>query len=263
VKYAVDVILRKADELSADWLSQLETGLVDDDFIEYAVEATLSALSLSPLSAKAVYNSLIHLRGRRVEQPFLFREAWRLAGNRHRLRSTAAVPPWRGAKYAEWCPLQIKSAEPARVNERPGWAFVGTFLAGSPAGERIKFQWSRRYCHYIALELGFSRRRQEGRTVFEAGEQLVLFRFEVRVDPAFSYDDRPGFRLIRVPSSALKYNRELLKLRRRDSVETLCPYGFRASLPCHRCRIGYDRCDSGTRPVTPTDVLETIEPLRR
>ncbi len=259
---SVDVVLKKADMLATSWFETLDGDPATGDKLEAIAAAALKILSLPPTSRSAVLDSILHWRGKCPEQKTLRKEAWRLAGNADRLLATALVPPWRTQLTAEWCAVVVRSAVPDVWQGKDAWKFEGLVVYGSPAGERLTFMWGKKRCHFMARQFGFGQLSSPIATVFMSGAQFVRFRFEALITPETCRNGRPAFDQVRIPSACAKHNRELLRLRRRDRPETRCKFGAPGSVPCHRCGVGYDRCDRGTAPATSPAILEKIEPLK-
>lgn len=206
--------------------------------------------SCFPLTIRydVVFASLMNLAGKKLTPEVIRAAAWRLAGNMNKLKIGEPVPEWVRQTTLEWCPVNIKRANPGRgYDGKFGFFYEYDILAGTPAGLRFNKFWSMKYIRFIARELGFKKTRKAHYRLLD-GHELVGMRLYLLFDPVISKDDKPIAYHFAVPNSCKVFNTRLLELRYRIVP---CPEGYSLEeVPCHNCPFGYDKCSAGCHPKT-------------
>lgn len=209
------------------------------------VQAVHDLLSVK-VPVRVTFDSLVHLAGLTLSEDLFHDTAWRLAGNRRRLRNYTAVLPWNRQVEDEHVPVQITGVRRAFAGDgKPGADMDFKILAGSPAAMCITKFWTRRYCHFLAKGFGFS--KPWGKYPFEDVFQFYGLRLTVLIDcklsrtePVFEHilEDKGKLQ----PQALYDYNRELLRLRSRPQGYFHCPRNYQPSVRCHHCSAGVDQC---------------------
>lgn len=218
--------------------------LVGDNFAAF-VHTVARAFPKAPRDA--VSESCRQVLGQTLTLKQAERFAWRMAANAARLRAGRPVRPWDGQQEAEWVAVQIRSAVPGCDRRQTAGAhFLLMVLSGSPCPTSCTKFWTQGQYRYLSRQLGFIRARS-GRAglPFENVHELVGLRLCVLLTPELSRTELV-FREVGVPDSFRKFNRSVIKQRRR--IGFVCPRGYLHA--CHRCVVGYDQCPMGTHPVT-------------
>lgn len=188
-----------------------------------------------------------HLYGRYLSKALAKEEAWRLAGNLHRLRALEHVPLWTGHVHDEWVPVQVVASSPYRTAKGSvGRIFDLRILAGYACTQLTSKFWSTRYCYYLSRLLGFDRSNKP--LAMTQPQELVGMRCYVllKANERAVDADKPHFEQLHIPASLRAYNRKLVKKRQR--IGFACPKKF--SHPCYNCYIGYDVCSVAVHPST-------------
>lgn len=229
---------------------------------------------LPKVDRDVVYESLRTYAGVPLMDPQIEELAWRLAGNIQRLQAGIPVPPWSSLIEDEWVPVQIQDIHRFRIGPRKSkeekkdkkvkkgptrgaaTAFIKV-LGGYPAGTVIEKFLTDKACFFIRVRLGFSQfpndptdmyREQKKAYPLAEVNELTGMRFMALLTSE-AYKEGKYFSNVACTSSMVKWNREIMKRRQRDGFN--CPRGLPlASLPCHKCFFGRDRCPAACHRLT-------------
>lgn len=193
-----------------------------------------------------VEDSLRHLAGTFISAEIVATTAWRMAGNYKRLMQRRAVPPWSVQRFTEWVPMQCTGVAYEKRRFKMGAVCTFRILAGTSCPLFTSRWWSFKQCRsLLAEQFGFSRRMRrrdaELRYPYTEPMQFVTLRAYGLIDPEHC-KDQPGFSAISFSPSVDEYNREQLKHRFRKDPGYICPNNYPATLPCHKCPIGFVTC---------------------
>lgn len=199
-----------------------------------------------------IEQSLYYLLGRTLTDDELFSLAWRLAGNLRSFRQLRPVVPWTYQHEFEWVPVQVLRGDPylTRRSRKAGTIFQFQILAGSPCPLTTSQFWSRAMCRMIARRIGFTPTWRK--YPFRNPLQLVNLQLYVQLDPERSKEDEPRFFHVHEeqPSSVINWNRQVMRMRRREAGFFDCPENHPASLACHQCHVGLDQCAAAVHDQT-------------
>lgn len=242
-------------------LSLIETQrqkLEDEAFFEFRGEAlgpeAMTRLvanicrTLKVRSADVVRESVRELAGQTMADNNIVRTCWRLAGNVDWLRKGVEVPPWHVQRYEEWVPVQVLAATRERRRNRWYSTYRMRVLAGTSCPLQISKSWVDAFIPILARRLGFS--APWGKHPLKSTVELVNLRFYVLCAPSLSRGS-PGFEHVACGPGMIKWNRELIKQRRR--IDFQCPEGF--AHHCYQCPVGYMDCSAATHRETDWDAL--------
>jgi hypothetical protein len=248
-RYSVKKILSTKAELAkagTPYVNRVLAGSVFGDFCRDITDAF-------PAShyQRTVELSLLGLANTKLLAADLQQAAWRLAANESKLLEFEPVLPWIGQTVSEWMPLQVVETTPHFYKPRQrGAIFCFRILAGSAAGLVTHRFWTRRFCKYMAHDLGFS--AAYGDYPFATEDQLVGLRLWGYFTPELcARENLPKFDQVRVPSSFVSYNKERIRARFPGQPKYSCQY----KIPCHQCPIGKDRCAQATHLRTYVEAL--------
>ena len=223
----------------------LRDRLVEQVFLPY-YHVTVTAEALHELLARlhrelgvstdVLYESLRSLAGKELTPTLALRTAWRLAGNKARLRQGQPVPPWTTQPYDEWAAMQVVGMRFYRTRGGVlGFLAKILLLTGLGCPQVVETFWSRRFIPVFARRLGFTSSR--GRYPYQHPFQIVGLRFLGLVERDRSLQ-QPGFRKVRSTAGLIRWNREAV-LDYRMRIKS-CPRGY--SHACHRCPVGWESC---------------------
>ena len=233
-------------------IGSLLSGGVYDDFLRRFCE-----LLPGPPPMSAIELSLRHLASQPLTEDLLKAEAWRLSAAYRSLRGGDVALPWRRQVEETPAICQVLSVTRSRRFGRHYATLAFRVLTGRAAGMLSESTWSFRALGAFSRSVGFAGRR--GELQYEEPEQYVGLRLSVVFDPdASTAAGSPAFRQLLTdeatsklkPASVVKYNKRLLRTRLRKENEFRCPQGQPATVPCHRCQYGVDRCPVAVHPVT-------------
>lgn len=213
-----------------------------------------AALRLMPdVDQDSLWASLLPLRGQTFSRESSTLLAWRLAGNRHRLREGHPALPWSRQLTDEWMAFHIVGAldVPLSPRDDPGGppaihaCLRLKCLSGSFCPGEVTKVWSLAMTRFLSHNLGFDRGRR-GRHFLLDVKQLFGLRFWGMVEARRS-DREPWFRHVEVPASLRQENRELIRMRSRAGKSAFrCPRDLPGSVACHVCAAGIDECPAAT-----------------
>lgn len=192
-----------------------------------------------------VYESCRVVAGETLTDAMLGDLAWRLAANVDRLKAGRAVLPWAGQAALEWVPVEVLAVAPGK-NRRGKTVADCTLvsLAGSSASLRHRKRWTQAEYTFLSREFGYAGHHARPPLPFQSRDDLVGIRFMALMDPDRSTSSQPGFRQVRMTSTLLAGNLELIKVRARVDP---CPEGY--THQCHKCSLGRESCRFATHPL--------------
>lgn len=197
---------------------------------------------------QVVLDSIRHLAGTKLHPKTARMEAWRLAGNLRQLKGQNPVKPWRQQEKPEWMPMQVVSCDTLRTKRgKLGAVFTARILAGTACTLLTEFFWTLRFCGYFSNSMGYTGRR--GKHPFHKMEEFYGLRFYGLAELPKPDEERqrfPVFRQVRVSSSLLKFNQNIIRMR--DRVGFKCPEGYKCK--CFQCHVGADQCPAAVHPDT-------------
>jgi hypothetical protein len=196
----------------------------------------------------ALASSMMPYVGKEITGETIKQFSWLLAGNLKKLKEGIVVPPWTKQVEYEWCPVQIKRANPGfGYDDKLGCFYEYIILAGSPAGLSFVTFWSWQYIKFIARDMGFKVNRKK-RFIISNSRELCNMQLYLLFDPLKSKEDKPISTKHFVTPGMLKANQEILKQRFRLVA---CPLDYTVlEQPCHSCPLGYDECLAACHPKT-------------
>lgn len=236
----------------------LRRRLLDQAFFEF-LGMRLSGQGLQSLAVAVarilgvryqfVFDSLAYLAGQQITADLAKDIAWRLAGNLHLLKAGEPVRPWSGQTFVEWVPVHVSAMRSTRnYKNQPAGEFQLRVAAGSPCPMLIVKTLSAGFCSMVARHIGFTNGR--GALPYYDMAELVNLRFRVRLTPQTCANGRPDYDKIKCSGSLLKWNQDVIGMRRRlhRGQHWPCPHNY--DHQCFQCPVGYAQCPAGCHPHT-------------
>lgn len=241
-RYSIPRVFQLRDRLLDDELSRFIGVQLNAE--NYHELVTNVYQVLNGVKKPVVADSLSEYAGRTLDEYELKIAAWRIAGNVSRMKEGKSINSITYKYEQEWVPVQILSAHKS-YSRKQDTLFRFRILAGVGCPSKMRKQFSRDFCRFLARRIGFTSRR--GSRVFSHPYELVNLRLWVFLDPtASNLRGQPQFSSITMSSGTLQWNREILRMRFRQDWS--CPFDY--THPCFRCHVGYIDCPAGTHRRT-------------
>lgn len=207
--------------------------------------AEVVALFLA-VDVETVHSSSLYLLNTQLTAQSLWDYAWRLCGNRDRLRSKQVVLPWQHQLHDEKMPIQVMDCL-GQESHSDRYSFRIRVLCGSACSMSLSVSWSMPMCRLLARRAGYTSNRHS--RPFRNHTELVNMRF-LALASATKSKERPIFTEYTVPPGFKKRNVSIIELRCRriDGRPWQCPERFDHA--CFECAAGYDRCPAAVRCKT-------------
>lgn len=173
------------------------------------------------------------------------RLAYFLAANEANLnRGLVTLPGYSPPKdRQQWCHWQLLDL--SFPDDKGKIRAVLRCLSGYPALETLEEVWTEGRCRVLGRIAGFT--APWGSFPYRRREEMLGFLFVADTNREHKFG-RSTFKMegIKCNSASLNYNRQLLRVRRRDKLDCLRGFDF----DCQSCTLGLGDCPAAVRPRT-------------